>query len=140
MIIFKISSPEKIEKTKKIEISFFYIPPLIQTYHIHCEFMNRDIIMDIYNKFQDILDEVKQLQDNVHNKDLQNILIEDINEIVDIAILSNNIHMSNTTLKFTISLFMTIGELDYDCVEAILDTLTASRIVLREHIENGTSA
>jgi hypothetical protein len=96
--------------------------------------------MDIYNKFQDILDEVKQLQDNVHNKDLQNILIEDINEIVDIAILSNNIHMSNTTLKFTISLFMTIGELDYDCVEAILDTLTASRIVLREHIENGTSA
>jgi hypothetical protein len=96
--------------------------------------------MDIYKKFQDILDGVKQLQDNVHNKDLQNILIKHITEIVDIAILSNNVHMSNAILEFTISLFMTIGELDYDCVELILDSLTASRIVLKEHIENRISS
>lgn len=91
--------------------------------------------LDIYNKFEELRDDVKQITKDVCHKEKQNVFINHVVDMIEYTVKINDKIFSKQVLEFIIELFMIIGELDYDSVENVLDTLTASRIVIKNLIK-----
>lgn len=97
-------------------------------------FVNMDEL-DIYTKFLELRDDAQTIAKNIHDKVAQNTFINHIADVMEYTVALNDQVFSKQVLDFLIDMFMFIGELDYDSVENVLDTLTASRIVARDLIE-----
>jgi transcription elongation factor GreA-like protein len=91
--------------------------------------------LDIYNKFEELRDDAKHITNDVCQKDKQKVFINHIADLIEYTVKINNKVFSKQVLEFLIDMFMVIGELDYDSVENVLDTLTASRIVIKNLIK-----
>lgn len=89
--------------------------------------------MYILTLFDKAVSLVKDLEHNVCNVKVKEQLVSIINNIVEYACVNvEDKHMLTQVMQFLVTLFYRVGELDYDSVEIVLDTLTAGRITIRE--------
>ncbi len=93
-------------------------------------------ILDVYNKFEELRQNVKDVVEDVQNKGIQNTFINNIADVIEYTVSINNYSFSKQILEFLIDTFITIGELEYDMVENVLDALTASRVIINRLINN----
>lgn len=90
--------------------------------------------LSLSQKFQELFDDINLIKQDTKNKDLQDLFISHIVNIMEYTVATNNKTLSSQMYSFVADIFMIIGELDYDDIERILDALTASRIVLKNLI------
>lgn len=89
---------------------------------------------EIYDKFDELQDNVKCILADMKNQNMQHLFINNIADVIEYTIKINNHVFSKQILEFLVDTFITIGELDYDSVENVLDALTASRIIINNLI------
>lgn len=89
---------------------------------------------EIYDKFDELQDNVKCILADMKNQNIQHLFINNIADVIEYTIKINNHIFSKQILEFLVDTFITIGELDYDSVENVLDALTASRIIINNLI------
>lgn len=92
------------------------------------------MVISLSQKFQELFDDINLIKQDTRNKDLQDLFIDHIADIMEYTVARNNKILSAQMYRFLADIFMIIGELDYDDIEPILDALTASRIVLKNLI------
>jgi len=93
-------------------------------------------LLDVYNKFEELRQNVKDVVEDVQNKEIQSKFINNIADVIEYTMSINNYTFSKQILDFLIDTFITIGELEYDMVENVLDVLTASRIIINKLMNN----
>lgn len=90
--------------------------------------------------FDHIVGLVKDLEANVDNDEKKQLLVVSINDLTEFACLNaDDKYLVNRVFQFLVTLFYRVGELDYDSVETVLDSLTLARSTIRDIIEDSGS-
>lgn len=82
-----------------------------------------------------MFDDINEIKNDISNKRKHDVFIHHIVNMMEYTVARNDKIFSKQMLDFMIDLFMIIGELDYDTIEPVLNTLTTSRILLKKLIE-----
>lgn len=90
--------------------------------------------LSVSKTMQEIYDGVSKIKKDVHNDALQKLLMGHIADIMEYTVARNDKMFAREVFDFIVEIFMTVGELDYDSVEPLLDILTTSRIIIKKMI------
>lgn len=90
--------------------------------------------LEIYDKFEELRASMDCISKDLQNREVQNNFINNLADIIKYTIENNNKVLSIQILEFMTDTFLALGKLDYDSIEDVLDSLTASRIIIKKLI------